>query len=76
MLTANNGILIVALVFGYGLHTGDKVMIALAFAMAGLSYIANIFTEWEMDARAFAWGSILSGVAAYAYVALKIMGNI
>lgn len=82
MMTANNGILIVALAFAYGVHANSQPLIVLAFAMAGISYLANIADDWAADgmrsaapwAARFKWLAIATGVLTYAVAALTVVG--
>lgn len=75
MLTANNGILIVALTMALGLHTSNKLLIAAAFAMAGLSYLVNVLDDFAFPTfrMPLFWLTVLVGVGTYAYVALWLM---
>jgi hypothetical protein len=74
MMTANNGILIVALTMAYGLHAQDKWLIASAFALAGLSYVVNVLDEWKVTTgrNAIGWLTLALGALTYAYLAAKV----
>ena len=84
MILANNGILIVALTMALGLFWDNRLLIALALAMAGVSYIANVLDDWVSHSNgatwmhqtraAALWVAIGLGVIAYVYMALKLMG--
>ena len=78
MITANNGILIVALTFIYGLHAKSPTLVALAFAMAGLSYLGNLCDDRDLTAgrNLFAWMSIAAGGAAYVVAGLHLLGGL
>ena len=75
-LTALNGHLIVALTMAFGMHSSDKLLIASAFAMAGVSYVTNVIDETgQHPARnALFWLTFLIGISTYVYLAIKLMG--
>lgn len=76
MFLANNGILIVALTMAFGMHINSDVFIALAFVLAGLSYIVNLL-DHHTSARHVAFvATVAAGVVTYAAVAAKLMGVI
>lgn len=77
MITANNGILIVALTMALGMHTGDHLLMGLAFALAGVSYLVNLAHEsvipQGLNAPLF-WGAFLLGLVTYGVVFGKLFG--
>lgn len=77
MVLANNGILIVALTMALGLHINDRWLMAAAFAMAGLSYLANIADEWDAAnaSNALKWITIIIGAGAYLLAAARLFGG-
>lgn len=76
MITANNGILIVALFFGLGVHWNDHVMLALALALAGASYLVNIARDFDMHdlADKLFWAVFIAGLGGYVYAAQRLFG--
>lgn len=79
MITANNGILIVALFFGLGVHWSDNVLIAVAFALAGVSYLANLNRDWDTEvagriADKLFWVTFVAGAFGYLYAAGRLLG--
>lgn len=78
MVTALNGILIVALTMMLGLHFDDRWLIAGAFAMAGTSYLVNILDDWNSDGNlrvVLFLITIALGGATYAYAAIRLFGG-
>lgn len=76
MITALNGILIVALFFGLGVYWADNALIAFAFALAGASYIVNIAREHAAEdvANKIFWLVFIAGTVGYLYAALRLVG--
>jgi hypothetical protein len=71
-----NGILIVALLFAYGVHTGNSLLIFFAFALAGLSYLVNLAAEFnlvKLGNVGFKFTAVL-GVVAYVFAARQFFG--
>jgi hypothetical protein len=76
MMTANNGILIVVLTFALGLNTGNHLLTALAFAMAGVSYLANMSYDLSLNrwGQMCAWIAIGLGLFSYVVVFKTLLG--
>jgi hypothetical protein len=78
MITANNGILIVALFFGLGVHLNDNVLMAMAFALAGVSYLVNIARDFDANDLAdnLFWAIFAAGAGGYLYAAARLSGYV
>ena len=71
-LTAANGILIVAITVALGIHKDHNMLIALGFAMAGVSYIVNMADELGTSDYGLRYVPIAIGVAAYVLAAFVL----
>jgi hypothetical protein len=63
MITANNGILIVAMLFAWGIHTNDKWLVLLALASASFSWAAN-FAQEQGVSHAYQAAALVAVVSA------------
>ena len=45
MITANNGILLVVMLFAYGMRIGNDHLIAASFILAAASYVVNALND-------------------------------
>lgn len=65
MITALNGILIVAMLFAFGLYHGDRWLILASLMSATFSWVTNVAREIDMRALALpmAVASIVSAAA-------------
>jgi len=74
MITANNGILIVAMIFGWGIHSNDGRLMALALIAALASWVVNFVAEvsrggdplYEYRASFLKW--TFAGIAMFSVV--------
>ncbi len=66
MLTAINGILIVVLLFAYGVATGDRLSMQLAIAAAGLSWVVNVLVEQGQPTPAVVGMVATAGIVVFA----------
>lgn len=66
MVTANNGILIVAMIFAFAWRVNSPALFAIAFAMAGLSYVVNVTADYGVHK--------LRDVTALIVIALAFVG--
>lgn len=75
LITANNGVLIVFLFLATGVALSDRFMVAIAFALAGVSYLANVAQSMEREKTTlfFLWCAGLGGLAGYVYAAIRLL---